>query len=164
MSEEMPPTGMTLGEAKQWMNEHFVKHTFKKTSHLYFGLLIYDVQAIEEVPNANSLRKRQFRLYAESDEDTAKAWWEATQGPMSPPASTPEPTFLDGAREFLRIEVKANRIKAGELIYGDNDMERATATVIGADSIEKYVVIKKEETTFSMEDFTSIARAIKEPL
>lgn len=156
---EMPPTGITLGEAKQWLTDNFVKHTIKKVSALYFGMAMYDVQVVEEVPNINSIRKRQFRLYSETPDDTSKAWWEATQGPMSPPATTPELTFTDEARAFLRTEVKADKIKAGEMIYSDNDMERATATVIDPTGKEKYVIIKKVDNIFSMEDYTPVVIA-----
>lgn len=155
----MPSTAITLGDAKQWLSKTFVKYTIKKVSALYFGMAMYDVQVIEEVPNINSLRKRQFRLYAETPDDTAKAWWEATQGPMSPPATTPLPTFTDKAREFLRTEVKANKIKAGEMIYGDDKMERATATVIDVTGQEKYVVVKRVGVVFSMEDYTPVVIA-----
>jgi len=156
--EKMPPTGLTLGEAKKYLSNNFVKYTLKKVSALYFGLDEWDVKALEEVPNVNSLRKRNFRLYTRGISDEVPAWWEATQGPMSPPISTPEPTFLDEARNFLREEVKTNHIKAGELIYGDDKMERATATIINAAGKEKHAVIKRVDNKFSMEDYIPIAR------
>ena len=156
----MPSTGITLREAKQYMIDNFITHTITHVNvkaGLYFGLDVWDVSALEEVPNINSVRKRNFRLYTQGLEDDALAYWEATQGPMSPPTVTPKPTFIDGARTFLKEEVAANTIKAGELIYGDNDMERATATVIdSATNNEKYVVIKKKADVFSMEDYTPI--------
>ena len=158
MPEQMPPTGLTLAGAKQYLSDNFEKHTIKKTSELYFGLDVWDVKALEKVPTIDSLRRRNFRLYTAGLDDTAKAWWEATQGPMSPPAPpTPEPTFLDGARAFLRAEVKADRIKAGELIYGDDEMERATATVIDSGKKEKRVLIKRVDAIFSMEDYVHLS-------
>lgn len=156
---EMPATHITLGDAKQWLTNNFVKHTIKKVSALYFGMVMYDVQVVEEVPNINSIRKRQFRLYAESPEDTAKAWWESTMGPMSAPVIPQTPTFTDEARAFLRTEVKADSIKTGELIYGDNEMKRATATVVDPTGKEKYVIIKKKDGAFSMEDYTPVVLA-----
>lgn len=152
----MPSTSLTLAGAKQYMTNNFVSHTFKKTTFFYFELLVYDVQAIEEMPNLNSIRKRQFRLYAESDEDTAKAWWEATQGPMPAPIVTPEITFSNDANNFLISEVAANKIKVGKLIYTDDNMERATAMVVATDGIEKFVIIKKTDGIYSMEDYTPI--------
>jgi len=159
MGEEMPATDITLGDAKQWLTDNFVKHTIKKVSALYFGMAMYDVQVVEEVQEINSIRKRQFRLYSETPEDTSKAWWESTMGPMSPPETTPVLTFTDEARKFLRDEVKANNIKLGELIYGDDEMERATATVIDTTSKEKYVIIKRSDNKFSMEDYTPVVSA-----
>ena len=158
-TEQMPPTGITLGEAKQYLSEKFVKYTIAHVNAkagLYFGLDVWDVSALEEVPNVNSVRKRNFRLYTKGLDDDAKAYWEATQGPMPAPVVTPEPTFLDGAMNYIREEVKTNKIKAGELIYGDDQMERATATIIGIDGAEKYVVIKQEAAVFSMENYTPV--------
>lgn len=160
MPEQMPPTGLTRAGAKQYLSDNFVKHTIihvNAKAGLYFGLDVWDVSALEEISNVNSLRKRNFRLYTQGLGDDAKAWWEATQGPMSPPATTPEPTFLDGARDFLRAEVKADRIKAGELIYGDDEMERATATVIDKGKKEKRVLIKRVGKIFSMEDYVHLS-------
>lgn len=161
MAEQMPPTGLTLAGAKQYLSDNFVKHTITHVNAkagLYFGLDVWDVSALEEVSNVNSLRKRNFRLYTQGLGDDAKAWWEATQGPMSPPVPpTPEPTFLDDARAFLRAEVKADRIKAGELIYGDDEMERATATVISSEKKEKRVLIKRVADVFSMEDYVHLS-------
>lgn len=156
----MPETGLTLAKAKLYLSDNFVKHTISHVNAkagLYFGLDVWDVSALEEVLNVNSLRKRNFRLYTQGLDDDSKAWWEATQGPMSPPATTPESTFLEGARDFLRAEVKADRIKAGELIYGDDEMERATATVIDKGKKEKRVLIKRVDAIYSMEDYVHLS-------
>lgn len=162
MAEELPETGLTLGKAKEWLEKNFVRHTITHVNAkagLYFGLDAWDVKALEEVPNINSLRKRNFRLYTLGLEDDSKAWWEATQGPMSAPTPpTPEPTFLQQAMDFLVIEAKEDRIKAAELIFGDDKMERATAVVIGTDSKERRVVIRKNnEGGFSMDEYTPIS-------
>jgi hypothetical protein len=157
MDKNLPATGLTLKDAKQYMASNFVQYTIKKTSHLYFGLLIYDVQAIEEVSDLNSLRKRQFRLYAVSEDGASKAWWEATQGPMSLEPAIPEPTFTDGVRAFIRAKVKSDYIKAGELIYSDDEMERATATVIVATKKEKRVVVKRIKGVYSMEGYIPLS-------
>lgn len=157
----MPPTGLTLASAKEYLAGKFVKYTIvhvNAKTGLYFGLDIWDVSALEEVPNVNSVRKRNFRLYTQGLEDEAQAWWEATQGPMSPPTPpVPEPTFLQQAKAYLVTEVKEDRIKAAELIFGDDQMERATAVVIDSASNEKRVVIKKKDGVFSMEDYTPIS-------
>ena len=75
------------------------------------------------------------------------------------PTSPTEPAaanFLDEARAFLVEEAKADRIKAGELIYGDNDMQRATATVIDAAGKEKHVVLKRSKNGIKAEDYTPL--------
>ena len=75
------------------------------------------------------------------------------------PVSPAEPAaanFLDEARAFLVEEAKADRIKAGELIYGDNDMQRATATVIDAAGKEKHVVLKRSKNGIKAEDYTPL--------
>lgn len=159
MVEELPITGLTLGEAKKYLSDNFVKHTLKKVSERYFGLDVWDVKVMEEVPNVNSLRKRNFRLYTQGLEDDSKAWWESTQGPMSPPTPpVPEQTFLQQAKRFLATEVEASRINAAELIFGDDDMERATAVVIDPTLQEKRVVIKKgADGKFTMEYYTPLS-------
>ena len=160
--EEMPPTGLTLAGAKEWLNENFVKHTITPVNAkagLYFGLDTWDVKALEEVPNINSLRKRNFRLYTAGLEEDSKAWWESTMGPMSAPLIPSLPTFLDDARDFLRSEVKADKIKAGELLYGDDEMERTTAIVIDVTNKEKHILIKRINNKFSMEDYTPVTIA-----
>lgn len=158
MAEEMPKTSLTLAGAKEYLKENFVKYTIKKTGSLYFGLNIWEVQALEEVPNINSVRKRQFRLYTKGIEDDSPAWWEATQGPMSAPSPPArEPTFTEQAREYLRSEIKAGNIKAGELIFSDDVAERATAVVIDKTNTEKRVVIMKDaEGKFSTEEYTPL--------
>lgn len=141
MAELTPKTDLTLAKAKQYMSDNFAKYTFKKTSHLYFGLLIYDVQAIEDVPNANSLRKRQFRLYAESDVDMAKAWWEATQGPMSAPAATPEPSFTSRVEIFIKTKIDDHTIKFGFVAQLSEQAKKAICNVIMPDKTDKSVLI-----------------------
>ena len=164
MSEELPKTGLTLAGAKQYLAENFVKYTITHVNAkkgLYFGLDVWDVSALEEVPNVNSVRKRNFRLYTQGIEDNSPAWWEATQGPMpapAPPTPTPQPTFLDEARAFLRREAKADRIKAAELIFGDDEMERATAVVVDNSLQEKRVVIRKDaDGEFVMDAYTPLS-------
>lgn len=159
MAEELPPTGLTLAGAKKYLSDNFVKHTLKKVSELYFGLDVWDVKAMEEVPNVNSLRRRNFRLYTQGLEDDSKAWWESTQGPMSAPTPpAPESTFLEQVRSFLIKEAQTNEIKAAELLFGDNEMERATAVIIDSASKEKRVVISKDtDDAFLMEDYTPLS-------
>jgi len=156
MATEPPETGLTLGKVKQWLSANTLAYTMQKSSKgLILGEYEWTVNCKEEVDD-NYSQKRNYRLYTKGLEDDSKARWEKNQGPTLFPPPIPEPTFLDGARDFIRAEVVADRIRAGELIYGDNDMERATATVIDATNTEKYVVIKREADVFSMEDYTPI--------
>ena len=66
------------------------------------------------------------------------------------------PSFLDEARAYLIAEVDAGRLMAGELIYGDNDMKRATATVIDAGGKEKRVVLKRGAKGIEAEGYTPL--------
>jgi len=72
------------------------------------------------------------------------------------PAEPAIPSFLDEARAYLIAEVQAGRLMAGELIYGDNDMQRATATVIDAVGKEKRVVLKRGAKGIEAEDYTPL--------
>ena len=152
----MPITSLTLAGAKQYLALNFAQYKMKKTSALHFGLDMWEVNALEEVPNSNSLRTRNFRLYTQGIEDDSLAWWEATQGPVVPTPAPPLPTFRDQLLIFLREEVSANRFKIGVLTHVDNEMERAIATVVDSAGMEKRVIIKKEGLKFVMEDYTPL--------
>ena len=80
--KEMPKTSLTLAGAKQYLADNFPQYKMKKTSALHFGLDMWEVNALEEVPNINSVRTRNFRLYTRGIGDDSLAWWEATQGPV----------------------------------------------------------------------------------
>lgn len=154
---EMPATTLTVAEARKYLAEHFLDYTLKKTSALNFGLNVWDVSALEEVAVTNSVRKRNFRLYSQGDEEDDLAWWEATQGPITPPIPEPIVRFTDEARAYLVSAAKADSIKAGELIYADDAMERATAAVVDANGKEKRVVLKKDaQGKIVSEDYTPL--------
>lgn len=153
MAEELPETGLTLAGAKQWLTENFVKHTLKKTSELYFGMDVWDVKAMEEVPNVDSLRKRNFRLYTAGIEDDAKAWWEATQGPMSPPTPpVPEPTFVTRLEAYIKAKTDDSTIKFGFIVQVSEPSKKAICNVIFPDKTDKTILVSEDsERVFSFE-------------
>ena len=160
MPEEIPETGLTLGKAKQFLEDNFIAYTMKKSSAIILGEYEWDVKCKEEIDDYRE-EKRNFRLYTKGLDADSYARWEKNQCPtqysISSPSTPPAHTFLDGARAFLRAEVKADRIEAGELIYGDDEMERATATVIDSGKKEKRVLIKRANNVFSMEDYVHLS-------
>ena len=143
-------TNITLGEAKQYMSDNFVSYTIKKTSEIVFGLDVHDVKAIEEVPNINSRRRRNFRLYSEGIEDTALAWWEATQGPMSPPTS--DPTFVNRLELYIKAKIEDNTIKFGYIVEISELTKKALCNVIMPDKTDKVLLVSEDgEGVFSFE-------------
>ena len=152
MSEELLPTGLTLAGAKQYLIDTFAAHTIKKTSELHFGLDVWDVKVLEDVPYVNSMRKRQFRLYSAGIDDEAKAWWESQQGPMSPP--TPEPTLTFTARleAFIKSKIDDNTIKFGFIVQVSELSNKAICNVIMPDRTDKSILISEDaEGAFSFE-------------
>lgn len=152
----MPPTGLTLGEAKQYLSDNFVKHTIvhvNAKAGLYFGLDVWDVSALEEVPNVNSARKRNFRLYTQGLEDDALAWWESTQGPMSPPSPpTPEPTFISRLEAYIKTKIDDNTIKFGFVVQPSELAKKAICNVLMPDNSDKTILISETaEGVFSFE-------------
>lgn len=153
MSEEMPSTGLTLAGAKQYLSNNFANYTIKKTSErLYFGLDVWHVEALEKVPNINSLRKRQFRLYTKGIDDEAKAWWEATQGPMQPPTTIPEPTFVSRLETYIKTKIDDDTIKFGFIVQPSESLKRAICNVIMPDKSDKTLLISEDsDGKFSFE-------------
>ena len=178
MSEES-----TIGKVKEFLTANFqafeiqtvnVQKAGKMQQAKSLGRFVFNVEAIEKRPYQAGIafdRHRNFRLYViPPDENTEKfdpnlkenegvsASFEETQGPSiaseTPP--TPVKTFTDDARAYLIAQVKANALKVGELIYGDNDMERATAVIIDAAGKEKRVVLKRDEKGFEMTEYTPL--------
>lgn len=141
MNEKTPSTGFSLKDAKQYLSANFVNHTLKKTSELSFGLDVWDVKAIEEVLDTNSLRRRNFRLYTQGLEDDALAWWEATQGPMSSPA--PEPTFINRLELYIKTKIDDNTIKFGFIVQSSELSKKAVCNVIMPDKSDKILLISE---------------------
>ena len=151
--EKMPSTGLTLAGAKAYLAKNFAKHTLKKTSELYFGLDVWDVKVMEQVPNIDSLRKRQFRLYTAGIDDEAKAWWEATQGPVLPPTPpTPEPTFVNRLETYIKTKIDDNTIKFGFIVQVSEPSKKAICNVIMPDRTDKSILVSEDaEGKFSFE-------------
>lgn len=151
----MPPTDLTLAGAKQYLSDNFVKHTITHVNvkvGLYFGLDVWDVSAIEEAPNVNSLRKRNFRLYTQGLDDTSKAWWEATQGPMSAPISILEPTFISRVEAYIKTKIDDNTIKFGFIVQSSELIKKALCNVIMPDKTDKTLIVSEDsEGVFSFE-------------
>lgn len=153
MPETMPPTGLTLEKAKQYLTDNFVKYTITHVNvkaGLYFGLDVWDVSALEEVPNVNSARKRNFRLYTQGLDDTSKAWWEATQGPTSAPV--PEPTFTNCLEAYIKTKIDDNTIKFGFIVQSSELTKKALCNVIMPDKTDKILLVSEDsEGIFSFE-------------
>lgn len=151
----MPPTGITLEEAKQYLSDNFVKYTITHVNAkagLYFGLDVWDVSALEEVPNINSLRKRNFRLYSQGLEDDSKAWWESTQGPISAPTIIPEPTFASRVEAYLKTKIDDNTLKFGFIVQPSELIKKALCNVIMPDNVDKTILVSEDaEGKFSFE-------------
>lgn len=152
----MPPTGLTLASAKQYLSETFVKYTIAHVNAkagLYFGLDVWDVSALEEVPNMNSARKRNFRLYSQGVDDESKAWWESTQGPMSAPTPpTPEPTFASRLEAYIKTKVENGAIKFGFVVQVSELTKKALCNVIMPDNTDKTILVSENsEGVFSFE-------------
>lgn len=146
----MPPTGITLGEAKMYLGDNFIGYTIKKTSEQLFGLYVYDVKAMEEVPETNSIRRRNFRLYTDGLEDIANAWWEATQGPTSAPV--PEPTFNNRLEAYIKTKVEDNTIKFGFVVQSSELSKKAICNVIMPDKSDKSLLVSEDSAgVFSFE-------------
>jgi len=151
--EKMPSTGLTLAGAKAYLVKNFAKHTLKKTSELYFGLDVWDVKVLEDMPNVNSMRKRNFRLYTQGIDDEAKAYWEATQGPMSPPTPpTPELTFVSRLEAYIKTKVDDGTIKFGFIVQVSELSNKAICNVIMPDRTDKSILVSEDaEGVFSFE-------------
>lgn len=141
---------LTLAGAKAYLETNFVSYTIKKTSELVLGLDIHDIKAIEEVPNVNSLRRRNFRLYTQGIEDDAEAWWEATQGPMSAP--DPEPGFMNRLDAYIATKIEDNTIKFGFVVQSSELTQKALCNVIMPDKSDKTLLVSEDaEGVFSFE-------------
>lgn len=152
MNEKMPSTGLTLRKAKQYMTDNFISYTIAHVNTkagLYFGLDVWDISALEEVQNINSVRKRNFRLYSQGLEEDAKVWYEATQGPISPSAS--EPSFSDRVSIFIKTKVNDGTIKFAYVVQINEDISKALGVAIMPDNTEKRILLKETEGAFSIE-------------
>lgn len=154
MPEGIPETNLTLGGAKQYLSDNYISHTIKKTSELSFGLTVWDVRAIEEVLDTNSLRRRNFRLYTQGLEDDALAWWEATQGPTIS-TSPPELPFMDRLEGYIKTKIDDNTIKFGYIAQSSELTKKAICNAIMQDMSTKSLLLSEEtEGNFSFEVIT----------
>lgn len=147
MNNKLLSAGLTLAKAKQYLNDNFVTYTITQIndiSGMYFGLDVWNVSALEEVSNVNSVRKRNFRLYTQGLEEKSKAWWEATQGPMSPSATTPELSFASRVEVYIKTQVDSGTIKFGFVVQLNESQKKAICNVIMPDNSNKSILVSED--------------------
>ena len=144
------PTGLTLGEAKQWLTDNFPKHTIKKTSVMKYGEYEYHVEVREET-DENFARNRNYRLYAGLD-DSSQARWEQTQGPTLSAPIIPEQTFASKVEAYIKTKIDDSTIKFGFIIQSSGLTKKAICNVIMPDNTDKSILVSESpEGVFSFE-------------
>jgi len=149
----MPPTGLTLGKAKQWLDDHTLAYTIKKTSALILGEYEYTVQCKEEVDD-NRSEKRNYRLYVNGSGNEAYARWEKNQCPafFNQPTTTPEPAFVSRVEAYIKKKMDDNTIKFGFIAQPSELTKKAICNVIMPDKTDKTILVTESaEGAFSFE-------------
>ena len=151
MPEQTPETGLTLGKAKQFLEDNFSAYTMKKSSAIILGEYEWDVKCKEEIDD-NRSQKRNFRLYTKGLEDGSKARWEFNQGPILDSSLPPELTFISRLETYIKTKIDDNTIKFGFVAQSSELTKRALCNAIMPDKTDKVLLVSENaEGVFSFE-------------
>lgn len=151
MEKEIPPTGLTLGKAKEWLQENFPKYTMKKTSVMHYGEDEWDVKCRGDVDD-NFAQNRNFRLYTKGTDDDSYARWEKTQGPTLTEPGTPEISFARRLDVYIKAKTEDKTIKFGFVVQISESTKKALCNVIMPDKTDKTLLVSEDpEGKFSFE-------------